>query len=54
MTLSDEKIDKLLCKIKPTNKEVKSMSEYEWMTQVYPRKAFLLGMNFEEGKENDW
>jgi glutaredoxin-related protein len=44
--ITDKKINKILSKIHPTEGEVKSMDEWEWITQVYIIKCFRAGMDY--------
>ena len=36
----EKRFRKLSLSIKPTEKEVDTMSEYEWITTIYPRRIF--------------
>ena len=38
--ITETEFRKMSLKIKPTDDEVNSISEYEWMTEIYPRRIF--------------
>ena len=51
--MKSEDILKILMKIRPTEEEVETMSEDDWMKLIYPIKCFHAGVKFAKGKQEE-
>lgn len=49
--MDEEIIKRIILQIDPTESEVKNMSEYEWLRDIFPIRCFKAGQEYQKSKE---